>query len=351
MNKKSLLAAALGVALASAPAISATLNVGVGGLYKFEVAKADANGEEIPGTRRVALDWFHNLIVNSGMDLLGTVLPVQGAIVAARVGTGSTPPSVTDTNLASPLAASNTVNANVSGAAGTAPYYGWYRRTFRFNAGVATGNISEVGIATATTGGTLFSRALTVDGAGNPITITVLSDEILDVVYEYRIYPPAADIAWGPLTISGVSYSGTIRPAEVTSTSPFRWVPWTSGTTAYLMGLIADQSDNNTKAFETQTLGPVTGVPAGAAAPVHSAGSNGILTAGSTSPTYVNGTYYRDHDLRIDLNYANFATGIGSMYISTTMGRWQFNFTPKVPKTASHRFTIGLRLSWTRHVF
>lgn len=358
MNKHTALAIALATACASplpaaAKAPDAILTTGVAGRYQLQIAKADADGNEIPGTRRVALDWFDNLIVNNGMDLLGTNTDVDGSILlAARVGTGSTPPVNTDTALGSQLAASTTEQAVVAGAASTAPYFGWLRKTFRFAAGVAAGNISEVGIATGATTGTLFSRALTVDGSGNPITITVLSDELLDVVYELRYYPPATDIAWGPLTISGVSYSGTMRAARANApytTSTAGWSPPQNVTPTRSMGLIINgvfNVQNFLAAYETQTLGAITSVPA---TPV-AIGVTNTMPPGTAS-AYVAGTYYRDHQLLVDLNYANFGTGIGAMSVQTSMGVWQFSFTPKVAKTASYRFTINLRLSWARHVF
>lgn len=348
-------ALAIALAAASASAISAQINVGVAGKYKFITHKADAEGQPIPGTEKVAADWFDNLITNYGMDLLGTQVMLASTSsgapwYACRVGTGSTPAANTDNALVSQLASTTTINANVSGASGTAPYYGWYRRTFRFAAGAAAGNISEVGVGSATTGATLFSRALIVDGSGNPITLTILPDEILDVVYEYRMYPPAADIAWGPLTISGVSYSGLIRPSYVTSTATQRWVPYTTGSND-AVGLLVDYGCN-AYAYSTDVLGAVTGVPAGGTTyPLYANAANGLSSSGSTAASYASGTYYRDHTLRIDLNYGNVPSGIGSLNLMSSMGAWQISFTPKVPKTASHRFNLGLRFSWARHVF
>lgn len=344
MNKKTLLAGAIGTLLA------ATLNVGVAGKYKFEAFKQDANGIEIEGSRRVAADWFDNLITNAGMDGLGTTY-VTSLILACRVGTGSTPAAVTDTALVSQLAATTTINTVASGAASTAPYYGWLRRTFRFAAGIAAGNVSEVGIATTTTGGILFSRALIVDGGGTPITLTILSDELLDVVYEYRVYPPTADIAWGPLTISGTSYSGVIRASNVTSlgTDPAAWVPHGFSGGGSGQGLLIWRTSTYGAAHATQTLGAVTTIPAGTGYPMGA--STGAGTTEFTASTYTPGNYYRDHTLRYDLNQGNVPGGIGSLYFSTYMGQWQLNFTPVVPKTASHRFTLSIRISWARHVF
>ena len=67
------------------------------------------------------------------------------------------------------------------------PYYRWAKVTWRFGQGVAAGNISEVGLGWGNSN--LWNRALIKDANGNPTTITVLSDEYLDVVSEIRDYP------------------------------------------------------------------------------------------------------------------------------------------------------------------
>ncbi len=85
------------------------------------------------------------------------------------VGSGNAAPAETDTAL---QARASTSNINVqSNNSNVSPRYGWRRRTFRFAAGAAAGNLSEVGVGWTTTA--VFSRALILDGSGNPTTITV----------------------------------------------------------------------------------------------------------------------------------------------------------------------------------
>ncbi|KAK6697260.1 hypothetical protein SNK04_014178 [Fusarium graminearum] len=66
--------------------------------------------------------------------------------------------------------------------------------------GVGTGNLSELGTGTSSTN--LFSRALIRDPiTGNPVTITKLPDEFMDVTFELRAYVSASDTT-GTVTIS-----------------------------------------------------------------------------------------------------------------------------------------------------
>src|SRR5690606_8917143 len=122
--------------------------------------------------------------------------------------------------LGSRIASSNTVPSNTAGTTSAAPYYTWMRKTFRFAAGVATGNLSEVGISWLTTGA-LFSRALILDSGGLPTTITVLADEVVDVTYEFRIMAKTDDET-GSVTFTGSiggTYDWTMRSVSVATNS------------------------------------------------------------------------------------------------------------------------------------
>src|SRR5690606_4774599 len=72
---------------------------------------------------------------------------------------------------------------------------GWYEITVshQFGQGQAAGNLSEIGIQHTSTSGPLWSRALILDGQGNPTTITVLPDDFLTCYYTLRIMIPKED--------------------------------------------------------------------------------------------------------------------------------------------------------------
>ena len=128
--------------------------------------------------------WFLNNVLDTGLNQMSKGIWVNRCCV----GSGNSTPQNTQIQLDN-FVASTTIQQAGLGVVETtnAPYYWGYRTTWRFVAGIATGNLSEVGLGWDDNN--LWNRALIKDTAGNPTTITVLSDEYLDVVSEVRVYP------------------------------------------------------------------------------------------------------------------------------------------------------------------
>lgn len=156
-------------------------NVSIGAVFKMVVRKADTD-EIVRETPE-----FHNLVLTTGLARMSTGTWIDRCCV----GTGNSTPVALQVALDSFLASTTTPASGVVDSGGiqvaTAPYYWFGRRTWRFDVGTATGNISEIGLGWGNT--TLWNRALVKDAEGNPTTITVLADEYLDVISEVRIYP------------------------------------------------------------------------------------------------------------------------------------------------------------------
>lgn len=285
--------------------------------------------------------WFHNLIVDSGLDHYGISETNKGIILFA-VGTGTTAPNVAQTGLTSMVGSwryygSNPGYTETAGAAAVPPYHGWYRRSIRFNPGQATGNLSEVGVAWGTITSNfraLFARELIRDIDNNPTSITVLADEYLDVYYELRNYPDVVDKNF-VINLMGVNYDVLMRPCRVTSGSwggsimvPFqRIAPGDAGFSA-----------RGTRVFDG-SLGLITGSPAG-----NSLGD----TENTGAQTYVVGSYQRTNRWIYGLTYYNLAGGIKSITFATNLGLYQAEFTPAIPKTAARLLTMDLTVSWDR---
>lgn len=284
------------------------------GLYKFEAVKP--NGE-----RRLLLDWFDNLILDAGLNRLGS----GGAFDRCMVGTSSTPVSPSQTTLGAQIASTTTIEA-VSSGAEIPSGYAWARRTFRFPIGAATGNITEVGVGWSTTD--CFSRALTVDNLGAPVTVTVLPDEFLDVTYELRMHWPTTDISINGF-ISGTSYAVVTRAAEVGS--------WSLAT------LIANGSrpDLNPPgqafSYGAGALGDVT-LDAGGT-PLNSVN----MTYGAA---YANNTYQRLY--RATFGVGDGSASISNLKITTPFGRFKSSFSPAIPKTSINSLSLDYRLTWAR---
>lgn len=296
------------------------LHLGLAGRFRLTATKPD-------GTQRIVADWFDNLITDAGLNRLGT----GGIATHCQVGTGSTTPNVLDTALAAKLADTTaTATAITYGSSGSAPWYGWVRKEFRFAAGVAAGTIAEVGIGWAATG-SLWSRALVVDGSGNPTTITILSDEVLDILYEIRVYPPTTDFV-STLSLSGVEYAYTMRPSLI---SAQEWGPQS----------ILSSGFGNGATFDFRgcsgPMGTITTSPSGTFAP-----SNNT----SVTEAYVSGSLKRVNNWSFALGDQNIVGGIRSAQVSRPfmLGYWQCEFVPNIPKTSAKVMTLKTSISWGR---
>jgi len=297
-------------------ALTPKVGMELGGWFKFEAVRPD-------GARRLLSDWQPNLILNQGLNRMGSGSFIQGC----QVGTGSTTPAVTDAALAA-FYARQSFGAQSNGAQSTEPYYSWRRWEFTFSAFGTNQNITEVGIDWAS-GANLFSRALIKDSEGDPVALTVLGDEQLIVTYELRIYPPLADVTG---TISGYDY--TLRACNVTASS--LGVGWNTAVTA----VAAPAGSTQAVAYDG-AMGTITGQPTGT---VGAAGNR----SSATDAAYGSGNYYRDMAILWNLTAGNF--NILSMRFAWTLGTFQIQFSPAIPKTADFNLTFTPRITWARRV-
>jgi hypothetical protein len=239
------------------------------------------------------------------------------------VGSGNSTPDAEQTDLDSTVAHNSTTVSSVSGTDTVDHTYAKLTRTFRFNTGVAAGTLSEVGVGWGTSADQLFSRALILDGEGEPTTITILEDEVLDVIYELRVYHPEEDIE-GTIELGGVNYDYAIRLAALGSSNLNSVV--TAHSTALVYG-------------SPGTLGAVTGTPSG---------TQGTINPPSAVDSYVGGSYERS--FRITVGLSERTTPIYAMFFGTSLGAWQVQFTPELPKTAINVLTLDFTVSWARKV-
>lgn len=133
----------------------------------------------------VTVPWFDNMILDQGLDFIlsGKSFPTQ-----IYTGASSEPVAATQTGVLAPMAKST---ARISHTRGYNEDLGcgWTRVGIRFARGAAQGNISELSFGSLNYGASdtlAFCRTLVKDSGGNPTTITVLPDEVLDVYWELR---------------------------------------------------------------------------------------------------------------------------------------------------------------------
>ena len=284
------------------------------GIYTFKATNVDTGEARDLGSVAES----PNMIVRTGLNAMGNSNSLLRTCV---VGTDATTVSFEDTALGAQIATTNTVQTETYGAQSAEPYFRWYRRTFRFGQGVAAGNLAEVGIKVDN--GVLFSRALIVDSAGNPTTLSILSDEYLDVTYELRTYSDTVDLVQD-LSVNGTAYRATLRSANVTSGSTWQeyGITGSSYHTMYNGG-----------------IGSLTGNPSGESY------THGRSLRGS----YVENSFDRTFIFSAGLNNANFTGGVRSIYLQTSQGNFQVEFSPAIPKNNYMILTIDLTVQWSRH--
>lgn len=278
-----------------------------------------------------------NLVLNGGMDRLATGTTSPEAIAYCQIGTSSTAVVATQSALSSWLASSDTLqgattNTYVAGP----PDYIQRVKTFRFAAGVGTGNLAEVGVGWGSSGSTLFSRALFLDGVGSPIVIPKTSIDILDISYVLRVYPMASDVT-GSVTISGTSYDYTIRAATVNNTTG----PHSPEAYAYGYAYNQDPQYGKMAAFTTDLLARTASI-------YESTDSNPYMSATPTRSAYSSGNYYRDTTGVFGIDRANFSikrvTFGGVWYYAA----YQCAFASPIVKNNTQSLSLTFRQSWAR---
>lgn len=299
------------------------LTTTMSGEYKFEIRKPDGTITET--------EWIPNLILNGGMDRIGTN---NALFNCCRVGAGNSVPTFTQNSLDSQIASSATSTSGNFVNEGAPLYRTLATYTYAFAQGGVVGNISEVGVGWTATGATLFSRALILDSNGSPTTITVVADDQLVVYYRIQMVPPITD-GTGSIVLGGNTYNYTIRLAYAASFA-------THGALFSSGEFISSLSDVNWYPGGS-TLGPITGFPSG---------------TGSTQSTivvqpYVAGSYYRDAVVSYSISQGNHANGIQAflLYYGTSVTktiRFQIHFDTPIPKTNTTILSLSFRYSWAR---
>ena len=250
--------------------------------------------------------------ISAGEDGIATIISIDGAVATCEITE-----NFTDTN----AIASGDWELK-------ATLYFWYREiVYSFGQGDAEGNLSEVGVGIQEATGGLFSRALILDGEGDPTTITVLSDEYLYVTYEIRRYVSIVDVT-GTVTLRGIVHDYVGRPAEIL-TEPDWLIPW-----------YADDrtSDNSDRAYDG-TIGSITEDPSG---------NEVNITENIPDTNYESGDYYLDWLLTIPVDKGNLNNYISAIKVFMSDGIYQFGFSPDIEKTSDDQLTLTFRISWGR---
>lgn len=309
------------------------------GIFHVEVVKS---GDIIKRAK------FQNLIVDSGLNY---AIKSNQWCYGCEVGTGTSEPLPTDGALEIPLAIAWNINYSSASRKPNVhlerPYVG-ITKTYTFNVGAVVGNISEIAIwqhAGSYKKGSMFSRALIKDEAGNPTTITVLADEQLIVTYEHRHY------------INMESRTGTFElTGSLAGTYEYESGPY---------GLTNDNRYDSANALKSMTSTNNSGFPnhdwPKGVANVDGTGLLDPFNAGSTprqnTPTTIGGGDNSDtigeprHRFRVfyDTDRGNVPGGINWMAFMLGRIPQQFRISPPIMKDKDSRLTLEFEVSWGRY--
>lgn len=308
--------------------------VGIGAIFKLVVRKADTD-EIVRETPE-----FHNLVLTTGLARMA----VNTWIDRCCVGTGSSEPVVSQVGLDSFLASTNTIAKGVSDTGGIqvtdAPFYWYGRRTWRFDVGVATGNISEVGLGWENS--ELWNRALIKDVDGHPTTMTVFADEYIDVISEIRVYPQESSGTFNLIDKLGniiSQHSFIAKPRFSQASGGADWVP-------RKVSYSRNSSTTSNPTFGLST-GSIPTIPTAAL-------STGFSTMGLIHTPLVNGLKASKVVSSSEGNIGNHKSftsmieglmcgGLGNL--SNSCGyNWEID--PAIPKDAETILTYSFTLTW-----
>jgi len=293
-------------------------HVTYGCYFRAQKIKAD-------GTITYEGPWFHNLVLDSGLDEIFND-NFQNLMASVGVGSGSSTPSVEQTGLDHQVAyTTNTYwrpgqdhlrdeEEQIIGKI--------LQRTFEFGLGSAQGNLTEVGIRARS--GTYFNRQLFKDSEGNPTTITVLSDEGLRIEVELRVY---WDLKPGEEELGSFEHNGeTINYTRVIRASQNR------DNMGFGLGhsnrriALSDNPDTRGAGVQTDSAGSIEDYVPGS--------FEAVFTATFSATAFVG-----------DLH----AIGVGIRYgfPGFTEFSWFFLHTP-ITLTDTEEFTITVKRTWGR---
>lgn len=327
----------------------------VSGRYKLMRVKAESRAvvEETPWIVEET-PWCKNLLT---YPFFNNAFTGNSYLKGCVVGAGTSAPAESDTSLASYLASTTdqqslttTRNYTVS------PRYVSYAVRFRFGEGVAAGNVSEVGIVTSSTAGSITinsgtqisSRARVTDEHGNPTSITVLPDEFLDVVWELYVYAHEDVAGTVSLDINGVptNFDFTMRSIGMNTTQYWYGGPTSTSNTG---GRLPDGRlavGTGTGLGSACVIVEDTSLIAYDGTPTRMSGSTGNFTTKVDAP-YTSNSKELSTVIRVPLNNGNIAApGFRSVILQQHHAAHQILFDDYILKSNLEVFELDFTIQW-----
>lgn len=281
-----------------------------------------------------------NLITDAGWAALFTDNLTANRV--CQVGTSNTPPTVADISLGGLLASSPAVTSGsrFSGTDTLGTFQG-LPYVFAFSQGSVIGNIAEVGVRIGTSGGTLLSRALIKDGAGNPTVLTLTAIDQLTINYQVRVYLNTGTLGSTVINVAGTPTTCTLLDSGVPPS------------TAAINGAFFPKSALTHTYQASSVLGAAGTIPSGA-----TSSFGQVLTAVTTSPGVATFT------ANWGISQGNESGGIGAMrFTIATVNSFngstinqaahigydlKIGFSPAINKTNTKTLAVTVQINYTR---
>ena len=288
------------------------VNLSIEGRYVISIKRANGDIDEVAN--------FSNLITNTGMDYM---IKDTGSnhLSYGFIGIGVTPEAITDTSMETLQSYSSQAfqgNVNSHDITGNISIL----KSIRFPVASSAFDISEVGMGWNTTG-SVFSRALVKDGAGNPTTIAIQAGEVPYIQYKLNISFNPNDVV---LAVDG--YSMTLRPCNIDSIGYCSPIEGGRIRHSYL------------KAYNNDAvMGDILNTPSGGVS---------YNETSYSDQDYTNGSYQRSGNVIWSSTTANEPLGLKIFIVTQGQMTWQFEVSPNIPKDDTETLNIELTTSWTR---
>lgn len=289
---------------------------------------------------------FTNVITNGCIDKIGMGTPIENLFYKIQVGTGAVTgpntPSITDTTLNNPIAEKistqpfsteyGAVTSSISGS------YHWSKIYREIGYTECNGILTEV--AFWSDDNIMVNRTAIRDELGIPTQIVKTPENILRVIYEYRLYLPTTDTT-GSITLNSNSYNYTIRPCAI-----FDTLTWGGRYEEPLQFGALNRLGEWSGSFlfhESKSLLNIT-----ESNPV----SGYLARKNAVYYPYVNGTKYKIASCSLATSEFNFPSGIqyiawGNVNNTTVSPLFQMQFTPKIPKTAAVPLKLSIKIGFS----
>lgn len=313
------------------------MELGIGIKSEWEIILKDA----ATGVVKQHIPWHKNVILDVGLNLALTTTqafmfdynfphPTYHMLTYIAVGTGSNAPAVTDVGLQTQLMrkiAKSQDSAVVSTTDPTAPYC---IIGTTFTESEANGDLKEVGLCTASTGGTFFNRDLFRDGGGNPVTITKTSNDLLVVKCKIT----AKRVSETPSSYNVTASDSTVHAVKGILTN------------AGLEGILSRQSFWPTSGVIYTGTNSVDPAPADTNVKTSLMGAS-VQTTTPVSHTGPTGGFYRDYTFIANPSDCNQNISEMAMFPGGAFGS-RFTFSPALVKTSAKKLTISMRVTLSR---